>query len=97
VVGLKKRVYWIVRINQKTWGFGLLTHREKNFEPLWDAKDVQKTLKCSLPYVYKLVERGQIPCVRWECPGDGQEKPRTMLRFKQSDILDFIEKHYTTT
>ena len=72
------------------------THQEKNFE-LLDAKEVRQILKCSLPYVYKLVERGQLPCVRWECVGAGQEKPRTMVRFKKADIVEFIESHYATT
>lgn len=70
---------------------------KNNFEPLLNAKDVQKMLKCSLPYVYKLVERGQIPCCRWACPGNGKDKPRMMVRFRLSDIQDFIEKHYVTT
>jgi len=64
---------------------------------LLDAKDVKKILRCSLPLVYKMAEQKRIPCVRWECPGKGKEKPRTMVRFKLSDIMEFIEKHYTTT
>lgn len=63
-------------------------------EPLLDAKDVKKMLRCSLPLVYRMAERKQIPCVRWECPGDGKTKPRTMVRFKQSDIMKFIEDNY---
>jgi predicted DNA-binding transcriptional regulator AlpA len=74
----------------------LQTHEIKNFE-LLDAKEVRQILKCSLPYVYKLVERGQVPCVRWECVGDGKDKPRTMVRFKRSDIIAFIEAHYAPT
>jgi len=38
---------------------------------LLDAKEVKRILKCSLPLVYKMAERGQIPCVRWQCPGNG--------------------------
>ena len=64
---------------------------------LLDAKEVKKILKCSLPLVYKLAERNQLPCVRWECPGEGDKKPRTMVRFKQSDVFDFIENHYKCT
>jgi len=64
---------------------------------LLDAKAVQKILKCSLPLVYRMADRGQIPCVRWECPGDGKAKPRCMVRFKLSDVQAFIESHYTTT
>ena len=70
---------------------------ERNLEPLLDAKEVKALLKCSLPLVYKMAERGQLPCVRWECPGDGKEKPRTMVKFKQADVIEFIEKHYVTT
>lgn len=60
---------------------------------LFDAKDVKKILKCSLPLVYKLAERGQLPCVRWNCPG-GCKRVRTMVRFKKADVFAFIEKHY---
>ena len=62
-------------------------------ETLLDAKEVKKMLKCSLPLIYKMAERGQLSCVRWECPGEGEKKPRTMVRFKPSDVLDFIEEN----
>ncbi len=68
-----------------------------NLEPLLTAKDVKKLLSCSLPLVYKMADRGQLPCVRWECPGPGEEKPRTMVKFKQSDVIKFIDKHYKCT
>jgi len=41
-----------------------------------------------------MAERGQIPCVRWQCPGDGETKPRTMVRFKKSDVMRFIDVNY---
>jgi predicted DNA-binding transcriptional regulator AlpA len=63
-------------------------------EVLLTARDVKQSLGCSLPLVYKMAERGQLPCVRWECPGDGTTKPRTMVRFRQSDVMRFIEDHY---
>jgi len=61
---------------------------------LLTAQDVKKILRCSLPLVYKLAERGQLPCVRWECPGVGTDKPRTMVRFKPDDVIAFIDGHY---
>ncbi len=72
-------------------------HNSKEVEPLLDAHEVKRLLKCSLPLIYKLAERGQIPCIRWECPGEGEKKPRSMVRFKQQDVFDFIEKHYQIT
>ena len=60
-------------------------------ESLLDAKQVRQILRCSLTLVYKMAERGQIPCVRWECPGKGKEKPRTMVRFREEDVKAFIE------
>ena len=66
-------------------------------ENLLNAHEVKQILKCSLPLIYKLAERKQLPCVRWECPGEGDKKPRTMVRFKKEDVLNFIEKHYATT
>lgn len=64
---------------------------------LLTAKDVKKIFRCSLPLVYKMAERGQLPCVRWKCPGDGEAKPKTMVRFKLDDVMSFIEKHYAST
>ncbi len=60
---------------------------------LLNAQDVKRLLKCSLPLVYKMANQGRIPCVRWECPGKGK-RAKTMLRFKKSDVINFIEKHY---
>jgi predicted DNA-binding transcriptional regulator AlpA len=59
---------------------------------LLTAKDVKKMLRCSLPLVYRMAERGQLPCVRWECPGAGNRK-KTMVRFEQEAIREFIESH----
>jgi len=63
-------------------------------EPLLDVGEVSRLLHCSRPLVYKLADRGQIPCVRWECPGEGRKKTRTMVRFIKQDVFNFIEKHY---
>ncbi len=63
-------------------------------EPLLDAKEVKRILRCSLPLIYKMADRGQIPCVRIPCPGIGKEKPKSLLRFKKIDVISFIEKHY---
>ena len=59
---------------------------------LLTAKDVRKILRCSLPLVYKMADRGQLPCVRWECPGDGDKK-KSMLRFEPEAIRVFVENH----
>jgi hypothetical protein len=66
-------------------------------ERLLTATDVKKILRCSLPLVYKLADQKRIPSVRWQCPGKGKRKPRTMVRFKLSDVMDFIDNHYTPT
>lgn len=68
-----------------------------DIEPLLTPKHVQAIFKCSLANVYKMVERGQLPCVTWPCLGEGTKKPRNMIRFKQSDIEQFIENHYKTS
>jgi hypothetical protein len=50
-------------------------------DDLLDAKQVKKLLRVSLPLVYKMAERGQLPCIRWECPGEWrQEKDRGEVR-----------------
>jgi len=61
-------------------------------EPLLDAKEVKRILRCSLPLIYKMADRGQIPCVRIPCSGAGKQK--SLLRFKKIDVISFIEKHY---
>lgn len=64
---------------------------------LLTPKEVQATLKCSLAYVYKLYERGHLRAVVFPNMGKGSEKPRSMIRFKRSDVTDFIDNHYTST
>ena len=66
----------------------------EDLQPLLSAKEVRRLLRCSLPLVYRMAERGQIPCVRVPCPGEGTQKSRYLVRFKQSDVINFIEKHY---
>jgi predicted DNA-binding transcriptional regulator AlpA len=61
-------------------------------DDLLDAKQVKKLLRVSLPLVYKMAERGQLPCIRWECPGNGSRK-KTVVRFEQEAIRSFLEKH----
>jgi hypothetical protein len=67
---------------------------ELEFEPLFNADDVSKILRCSVPHVYKMASRGQLPCIRWDCPNDGAKRPKSVVRFKKSDVLDFLEAHY---
>lgn len=61
-------------------------------DSLLTAQDVKRVLKCSLPHVYNLADRGQIPCIRIPCPG----KASSMVRFKQEDVRSFIQDHYMT-
>ena len=63
-------------------------------EPLLNAKDVSKILRCSVPHVYKMADRGQLACIRWDCPGNGAKRPKSVVRFKKSDVFDFLEAHY---
>ncbi len=64
----------------------------EDMEELLDAKQVKRILRCSLPLVYKMADRGQLPCVRWECPGEGKRK-KTTVRFEPEAIRAFIEAH----
>ncbi len=65
-----------------------------DIETLLDARQVSKILRCSAPLVYKMAERGQLACIRWEAPGEGTKKPRTTVRFQLEDIRSFIERNY---
>lgn len=59
-----------------------------------NAKEVAKLLKISLPGIYNMADRGQLPCIRWKCPTGNGKRPKMMLRFKESEIWDFIESHH---
>jgi len=65
----------------------------QNVEPLLDAKQVKVLLRCSLPLIYKMAERGQIPSIRIPCPGLGTRK-KELVRFKRDDVMEFIQAHY---
>lgn len=62
-------------------------------DALLDAKQVKALLRCSLPFVYKLAERGQIACIRIPCQTLGTRK-KELVRFKREDVTGFIEAHY---
>jgi len=64
----------------------------RDIEPLCDAQEVRRLLRCSLPYVYKLADSGKLPCLRLPCLGEKQRK--TLVRFKRKDVFDFIEANY---
>jgi len=82
---VKKRIQGYLE-TQSTISFELMTPQE-----------VQGILKCSLAYVYKLHERGKLPAVVFPNMGEGNEKPRSMIRFRRSDITNFINNHYAST
>jgi hypothetical protein len=63
-------------------------------DALLDAKEVKRLLRCSLPFVYKLAERGQLSCIRIPCQTLGTRK-KELVRFKREDVIGFIESHYT--
>jgi hypothetical protein len=65
---------------------------DKVSDNLLTPRDVQRMLRVSLPYI-KLAEKGQISCVRWDCPGKGERK-KSVVRFKLEDIRQFVEDHY---
>lgn len=66
-------------------------------QDLLTPNEVKATLRCSPAYVYKLYERGHLPAVVFPVMGQGTEKPRSVIRFKRSDINEFIESHYAST
>jgi hypothetical protein len=61
-------------------------------DDLLDAKQVKKLLRVSLPLVYKMAARGELACIRWECPGEGTRK-KTVVRFELETVRAFIERH----
>jgi hypothetical protein len=60
---------------------------------LLTSKEVQKILKCSLPWIYKAAEEGILPCVRWQGLGEEGRRKKSMVRFEVEAIRGFIEQH----
>ena len=50
-------------------------------DALWDVKDIARVLKASISWVYKAVERGDLPCIRIGA----------MVRFEPSAIRSWLE------
>ena len=54
--------------------------------------EVQKILRVSRSMVYRWASIGAIPCIRIPCIGSVNGKD--LVRFKLSDVQEFIERHY---
>ncbi|UCE52499.1 MAG: helix-turn-helix domain-containing protein [Desulfobacterales bacterium] len=67
---------------------------KREIEPLLNARDVSIRLRCSLPLVYKMADRGQLPCIRWQCLSANGKRTKTMVRFREADIEEFLEANY---
>ena len=61
---------------------------------LLTPKDIRGMLKESLALVYRWAATGVLPCVRIPCPGKGTERSRSLVRFKNEDVLTFVERNY---
>ena len=63
-------------------------------EDLLTVKEVARMLRVSVPGIYKMAHRKQIPCVQWESPkGEGSTREKTVIRFETDAIVKFIEEH----
>ena len=62
-------------------------------ENLLTTKQVAKLLNVSIPLIYRMADRGQLPCVSWPCVGEGEKRARNTVRFDLAEIIDFINKH----
>jgi predicted DNA-binding transcriptional regulator AlpA len=67
---------------------------EPQFGKLIKAPEVAKIGNVSRVLVYKWAERGQLPHVRIECPGDGKIKKNWVVRFRRDDVQKFFEDRY---
>ena len=64
-----------------------------NDDYLMNAEDAAELLACSIPYVYKLAQRGKITAVRWPRLNSEGETKGYFLRYQKSDLLKFIEQN----
>ena len=62
-------------------------------ENLFTARQIAKLLNVSVPLIYRMADREQLPCICWPCPGHGEKRARNTVRFDLSEILEFINKH----
>ena len=59
--------------------------------PLLDANEVSQILNIKKSTLYEAVARGRLPAVRlW------RGRRRTLIRFRRSDIEEFIRNHAVT-
>jgi excisionase family DNA binding protein len=65
-------------------------------DKLLRPSEVAQMLSVSTSYIYKLADAGALPCVRFSVSGNGKRKKET-LRFKGSDIKNFIADSYSIT
>jgi len=65
----------MIHSDEKVQVVEMQTEATTDIEPLLDAKEVKRLLKCSLPWVHKAATQGLLPCVRIPCPGKGTRKP----------------------
>jgi hypothetical protein len=71
-----------------------MTQDNSAIDPLLNASDVSRILRCSKPLVYKMAARGQLRCIRWLSPTAQGRRPKTVVRFKRSDVNQFIEDNH---
>jgi len=65
-------------------------------EDLLDAKQVKKILRCSLPLVYRMAERGNYPVSGGSVPGMAVAKRRwSDLRWRQLKLLSRVTANKT--
>ena len=65
-------------------------HETETIAALLKPTQAAKILNVSRPYIYKMAERGVLPCIRWPGTGTGD---KTVLRFLKDDVFKFIAQH----
>jgi len=60
---------------------------------LLNAKQVSKVLRVSQSLIYAMADRGQLPCVRWDCPSQDGKRKKSVVRFDLNDIVAFVDSH----
>jgi hypothetical protein len=71
--------------------------RQSHDDEILKPSEAAKLGRWSVPFSYKLAAAGRIPCIRIDATSPENPNPKkkqSLVRFKKSDVIAFIEENY---